>query len=800
MPTSTVKLIIEGSDRASRPLHIVTQATATLGRSVSALTVAMGNLMAQGVTALTRALGNLAGAGAQAVEQFQSIEASMRTLIARELVQKGMVDDMAKGLDAASAQVQEYIKWVERLSLESPFSAGAVADIFRGAMAFGFTAKQAQSLTETVLNTTAALGLQEAELDGIMRAIGQIYTRGTLQMEEVNQLTERAVPVLQILQQEYGKTGAEIISMISKGQIAADEAISAIQRALDRDFGGAAARMSGTLAGLKNSLSDIWSLGAMKFLRPALEEAMPSLNDFIDTLSGPGLSTLERWGQRFGEVFAAGIETFNLLQKDADEIRQMDIISILHKLMPDADYETLKERSSSILNTFRDISGVLSGEISPVELLPKEWQTTAEHIRDRLFEVRDVIREVISTVQSGGSLPDIFRALGLSPQAITDIMKAVWTLRFTFTGFVQTLEETLQPALTDLKAAWQEFANVTGLESLKASDVLKVAVGIILGLLQGLLTLVAGVVTGVTRMFTSLIQGATSIAQGWKNVFDGIRNYFSGLWTVISGIFTGNMEKIRAGAQQLATGFTQIWTGLWNVAKGVFQQSIGAIIGFFEGFWQSIVKMAEKLKYVLVGGSIIPDMMDAIKQTIQRGLDAVLRFFGDIFDRVIGKARDFAAKLKSRISSAISDAKSAVLSKIGEFVSAGESLIDGLRQGFSNMAGRLVEKAKSIANSAINAVKQTLQIGSPSKVFIEVGEDTFAGYIKGLENMRKETERAMSATINGAIRATNRHAPAAVSAAGGGNVYNFYITESSDPRRTAREIGRLLGFRSSLED
>jgi len=116
------------------------------------------------------------------------------------------------------------------------------------------------------------------------------------------------------------------------------------------------------------------------------------------------------------------------------------------------------------------------------------------------------------------------------------------------------------------------------------------------------------------------------------------------------------------------------------------------------------------------------------------------------------------------------------------------------------MAGRLVEKAKSIANSAINAVKQTLQIGSPSKVFIEVGEDTFAGYIKGLENMRKETERAMSATINGAIRATNRHAPAAVSAAGGGNVYNFYITESSDPRRTAREIGRLLGFRSSLED
>ncbi len=112
-------------------------------------------------------------------------------------------------------------------------------------------------LMKTVGDATASLGGGRETLEGIIRAIGQIYAKGKLSAEELMQLAERGIPVYEILQEKLGLT-REQISNIGSAGIEARTAIEALIEGMEERFGGGMERLSRTMKGSLSNLRDFF--------------------------------------------------------------------------------------------------------------------------------------------------------------------------------------------------------------------------------------------------------------------------------------------------------------------------------------------------------------------------------------------------------------------------------------------------------------------------------------------------------------------------------------------------------------
>lgn len=81
-------------------------------------------------------------------------------------------------------------------------------------------------------------------------------------------------------------------------------------------------------------------------------------------------------------------------------------------------------------------------------------------------------------------------------------------------------------------------------------------------------------------------------------------------------------------------------------------------------------------------------------------------------------------------------------------VAIGSSIVNGIKQGLSNLWGTLKNALISPVENAINWIKEKLKIGSPSKVFEEIGESIVEGYGEGLKLAEKIKPTLPAPTLN----------------------------------------------------
>lgn len=75
---------------------------------------------------------------------------------------------------------------------------------------------------------------------------------------------------------------------------------------------------------------------------------------------------------------------------------------------------------------------------------------------------------------------------------------------------------------------------------------------------------------------------------------------------------------------------------------------------------------------------------------------------------------------------------------------AGQSIVSGLINGISSMIGAAANAAANLAKSALDSAKSFLGIGSPSKMFHEVGLNVGRGMSGGLDASRSAVAEAAS--------------------------------------------------------
>jgi TP901 family phage tail tape measure protein len=274
---------------------------------------------------------------------------------------------------------------------------------------------------------------------------------------------------------------------------------------------------------------------------------------------------------------------------------------------------------------------------------------------------------------------------------------------------------------------------------------------------------------GVMVIITPFVDGITNIFNGMKDglmtIFEGLKQYFSGVWELIKNIFlgavllivdlvTGDFEGLKNDAQAIFENMKSALSSIWEGIKMVFSGALEAVKGFVSTAWENIKSNT----------SIV---FDTVKSSISSIWDGIKSFFSTTIENIKATISNGFENMKNAVSEKMTAAKQTITNiwnSAQQFLSSinlyeiGRDIIQGLINGISSMAGALWEKAKSIANSIKNTIRDALDINSPSRVMFDLGKWVPIGLAEGIDR-----------NISAVIAATKRLALAAIPTIAGGS-------------------------------
>ncbi len=281
MADHKLRLIIEGVDNASGPIGNVNRALGNMAQ------IAGGIGIAGAINSISTSVLNMGRAAVDSFAQYERLSMSLNSLAAREALQSGQAATMGQALAQTTTKAKELTDWIQKLALESPFSADDVSSAFRLSMAYGFTTAEAQRMTRAMLDFAAGSGASSYAMDRVALAMGQIQARGKLSAQELNQLSEAGVNAREIIADAMGVSTAEVMALTEKGLIPASTALNALVQSFERDFAGAAKAQAGSVSGLIESFGDIGSMTGRNLMGGIIQAFQPVAAEMVAVFSAP---------------------------------------------------------------------------------------------------------------------------------------------------------------------------------------------------------------------------------------------------------------------------------------------------------------------------------------------------------------------------------------------------------------------------------------------------------------------------------------------------------------------------------
>ena len=165
---------------------------------------------------------------------------------------------------------------------------------------------------------------------------------------------------------------------------------------------------------------------------------------------------------------------------------------------------------------------------------------------------------------------------------------------------------------------------------------------------------------------------------------------------------------------------------------------------------------------------------DQYSEKLKIAADISRNFYAD-------KVAEIKREYVNKVNAAFAETKS-------QLRQAGQQAIDGFIKGMTSGKGKLSKEVKKIANSIVKAMKKTLKINSPSKVFEKLGIYSGQGYGIGFVNSLEEAKKAILSALPTDLKSN------AGKGFTSGSTYvtnnNFYQTNNSPKALSRLEIYR----------
>lgn len=517
----------------------------------------------------------------------------------------------------------------------------------------GKTDEQLQSMQKTI-------DLNKAKLGQFGDAGQAVYARVKVSAKDmIDKISDGAVSFDDVNKALQGMTqeGGKFFNMMEEQSKTFSGRISNIKDTWVR-FAAAVIGVNAAGEVQDGSIFAVLSDGAKQLL-DGLEKIQQPISDFIssmlknkDVVNGIigafggllaliGISFISTFGAAIGiaVAFAAGgVLLYNAFLKIKDLFSNFSFSGIFDKFPAYQGYvnelsgqvETFWER---LKNTFKlEDGGGLVGyfQQSKDKVLPI--------LNDLFAQIKQGFTNSLNiNFGEGGNIADLLgRLLGIALN-VSDIFFRMLTPAF------EGLKESFVRAKPEIDVLLQQLGPIL-------IDTLQILAGVLAFVIGVFLMLFTGIVNGVSWAIPYMVQA-----------FSGLAEFIRGIMDIIVGIFTLNFAQIWSGIKALFNSF-------WDITVG----TLGAIVMFIGGFVGGVINFFKNLYDVLIGHSIIPDLVNGI-----------INWFMTLDDKVIGVVSGLISTISSKFWGLVSSA--------GEW---GKQLIGNLVGGIKDRilgAGRLAE-------------------------------------------------------------------------------------------------------------
>ncbi len=612
-----------------------------------------------------------------------------------------------KGLLGGAAQADAMLKQLQAFAARTPFEFPELAKDTQMLLGMGFAASDIIPTMTAVGDAVAGVG-QGAE--GVQRAVialGQMQARGKITADDMMQLTELGIPAWRLLADAMGISVAQVQDLSAKGLIPAQQGVAALVKGMEKMYGGQMAGQATTFNGLVSTLKDNFNMAWQSFLTPAFNAARAGLAELVKWLGNPAVMTFAtQMGQGVGQAIAfvaTGIgqiigyfSRLNLnLSQAAGAASQFGAI-----------FQT------SVAGAVNFVNAAIKAAQPVIAAFGTVWTTNIvpalQSLVGPILSLLSALEQVRQAILRGVAeyLPAMGAALGRLITAIGPVVADI--LRF-----AGSVAQFLAPAIAQMAPVFGQAAGAVMQFAVEVIDRVGPAITGLWNELKGFLAWLTPVWNAVWPSLSVLLQG----------VWQGIVGIVQTAWAIVSGI-------IKIGLDLLAGDWGRAWkdlqamcAGAWTGIQNIFGGAVKVVLGFVSGLVNGIVAFFQQLWRSLVGGSIVPDIVNGITSWFTRMRDNLFGIVNAVRDTVLSVWNTLSRSLTDlvvRLVTTITDRFRPIGDAILAPFRAAQSAIGGVVRGMGNMAidafnGMLggVSSFLGFFADAINTVARAVGAGSP---------------------------------------------------------------------------------------
>lgn len=246
------------------------------------------------------------------------------------------------------------------------------------------------------------------------------------------------------------------------------------------------------------------------------------------------------------------------------------------------------------------------------EMWNQGWEWLKKNVAPKLQPIIDGVRGFIDNLKEGADGP-FASAIG-SMNGYFEKALSVWTAVWDF------LVAVLGPVFRWIAEKVVEAAGILGREIQNWAPMLAPlieAIGHVFNVMVVIIKVALGIIMGVwTAVWPVLMHVLTPIIDGIVGIIRAGLEIARGVIMFILNLINGDFDKLWGN-------ILTIVDGIWDAIYAVFSTAIGIVIGIVRGLVEGIINFFKWLWNVLVGHSIIPDMINAIIKWFQFLLDGI---------------------------------------------------------------------------------------------------------------------------------------------------------------------------------
>lgn len=361
--------------------------------------------------------------------------------------------------------------------------------------------------------------------------------------------------------------------------------------------------------------------------------------------------------------------------------------------------QKVQEVAKPLTDTFDRASGIIHSTTIAVKPLADSF----DRVRSAVFGIHGVVQPLLDSFDRATG---VFHKTGQAINPFVDLFKGLKNILQEIGG---ALAATFVPVWHQLVDLWQKQLMPSFKELWAAivplMPVFKALGQIVGGIIIFNIGVLIAMITGLVKGFAVALGGIIEFVGGVVHMITGAVQIVSGIVTLLFDLLRGHWGKLGADFKRIGDGILNMTNGFGQALMGLFKGFFGAIGGFLAGFIQGFIGFFQHLFNVLIGHSIIPDMINGI-----------VRFFLSLPGRILSGLASFVGN---------------VIGFFGNMVSGALQHLFGLRDG-TDAAMRL---AKERAEYHSLAQKDAV---------IRHTEQQVQGSINALVEQASETEVQMS--------------------------------------------------------